>query len=226
MRWNLEFRAREVYRGSLWVLPVIGALAGSLVGFALIQADRAVELPAGWTYSSSSATAILTTIFGASVSLTGFVVTVSVLIVQMATGTFSARFMRLWYRDRILKVVLASLVATMTLSFQTLRAVEADFVPDLGVWVGGLLMGIDVILFVLFLDHFLHRLRPVAVAAIVAAAGRDAVQDARRAAVGTDAPAWTYDRYSPGGAPTLIVRTATAGAIQAVDQAGFPVRAE
>ncbi len=36
-------------------------------------------------------------------SLVGFVVTVSVLIVQMATGTFSARYMRLWYRDRTLK---------------------------------------------------------------------------------------------------------------------------
>ena len=30
--------------------------------------------------------------------MTGFVVTVAVLAIQMATGTFSARYMRVWYR--------------------------------------------------------------------------------------------------------------------------------
>jgi len=36
---------------------------------------------------------------GAVAALTGFVVTVTVLVVQMASGTFSPRYMRLWYRD-------------------------------------------------------------------------------------------------------------------------------
>ena len=49
--------------------------------------------------------------------LTGFVVTVGVLIVQMATGTFSARYMRIFYRDRLLKAVLAVLVGTLTFSY-------------------------------------------------------------------------------------------------------------
>jgi len=38
---------------------------------------------------------VLTTIVGATVGLTGFVVTVTVLAIQMATGTFSARYMRI-----------------------------------------------------------------------------------------------------------------------------------
>ena len=48
-----------------------------------------------WQYTSSIATTLLTTIVAASVGLTGFVVTVSVLAIQMATGTFSARYMRI-----------------------------------------------------------------------------------------------------------------------------------
>ena len=221
MRWNLAFRVREAYRGSLWVLPVIGAIAGALLGILFVQVDAVVALPPLWTYSSGSATALLTTIFGASVSLTGFVVTVSILVVQMATGTFSARVMRLWYRDRILKWVLALLVATMTLSFQTLRSVESDFVPDLGVWVSGILMSLDVILFVLFLDHFLHRLRPVAVAANVAQMCRDSVEASRRLADRPDPPALTYARYQPDVPPTAIVTAPMAGAIQAVDLDGL-----
>src|SRR4051812_11089040 len=66
---------------------------------------------------------MLTTVVGAAVGLTGFVVTVSVLVVQMATGTFSARYMRIWYRDGILKAVLAVLVGTFTFSYSLLRRV-------------------------------------------------------------------------------------------------------
>ena len=42
-----------------------------------------------WQYSPSTASAVLTSIVGATAALTGFVVTVTVLVVQMATGTFS-----------------------------------------------------------------------------------------------------------------------------------------
>ena len=54
----------------------------------------------------------------------GFVVTVSVLVVQMATGTFSARYMRLWYRDNVFKATLAVLLATMTFSYTLLRRID------------------------------------------------------------------------------------------------------
>lgn len=69
-------------------------------------------------------------------ALTGCVVTVTVLVVQMVTGTFSARCMRLWYRD-VLKGVLALLIATLAFSFSLLRRIETNFVPDTGVrWLG------------------------------------------------------------------------------------------
>ena len=54
---------------------------------------------------------MLTTIVGATVGLTGFVVTVTVLAIQMATGTFSARYMRIWYRDHLLRATLTVLAA-------------------------------------------------------------------------------------------------------------------
>ena len=89
------------------MLPLAGGLLGLLLGSAAILADRSVHLPSYWTYSPSTASTVLSTIVGAMAALTGFVVTVTVLAVQMATGTFSARYMRLWYRDRVLKLLLA-----------------------------------------------------------------------------------------------------------------------
>ena len=72
-------------------------------------------------YSSGTATGVLTAIIGAMVALLGFVVTIGVLVIQQATATLSPRFMRLWYRDRLQKVVLATFAGTFTYSFALLR---------------------------------------------------------------------------------------------------------
>ena len=164
---------------------------------------------------------MLAAVVAASVGLTGFVVTVSVLIVQMATGTFSARYLRLFYRDRVLKAVLAVLVGTTTFSFGLLRRVEEDSVPDFGVTLAGFFIAAGVALFLYFLDHSIHRLRPVAVAALVARAGRRAFEERVRTAAEADAPDYSPEPYAPGGSPTLVARSARAGAIQAINERGL-----
>src|SRR5262245_65643666 len=91
----------------------------------------------------------------------------------MATGTFSARYMRLWYRDGTLKAVLAVLVGTFIFAFSLLRRVEdPDTVPNFGITACGFLLGAGAVLFLVFLDRAVHRMPPVAVAALAASAGR------------------------------------------------------
>jgi uncharacterized membrane protein len=219
MSWATVFRVRQFARGSLWVLPLAGGLLGVLAGSGAILADRSVLLPAYWTYSPSTASTVLSAIVGAMAALTGFVVTVTVLVVQMATSTFSARYMRLWYRDRMLKVLLALLVGTLAYSFTLLRRIETSFVPDLGVSVAGLLVVANLLLFVVFLDHFLHRLRPVAVSAFVAGYVR---RDFGRYAAALAAPDVFTGVLEPAGEPPgLVIRSARPGAIQALDIRGL-----
>jgi uncharacterized membrane protein len=217
--WNTAFRLRQWARGSLWLLPLAGGLLGVLLGSGLIGADQAVHLPSYWTYSPSTASTVLSAIVGAMAALTGFVVTVTVLVVQMATSTFSARYMRLWYRDRMLKLLLALLVGTLAFSFTLLRRIESSFVPDLGVSIAGLLVVADLLLFVVFLDRFLHRLRPVAVAVFVA----DYVhRDFARYATALAAPdVFTGVAEPAGEQPALVIRSARPGAIQALDVRGL-----
>jgi uncharacterized membrane protein len=132
MSCALLFRAREYLKGSLWVYPLAGAILGPLLAVLTRQADTSVTVPEMWQYTPSAASTVLTTIVGATVGLTGFVVTVTVLAIQMATGTFSARYMRIWYRDRLLKAVLAVLAGTLTFSFSLLRQVGSKQVPNIG----------------------------------------------------------------------------------------------
>jgi uncharacterized membrane protein len=215
--WSRRFRARESLRGSLWVLPLLAAVLGAVLAWIAVQFQDELQSPSGWGYSAGTAQTVLTTIVASAVGLTGFVVTVSVLVVQMATGTFSPRYMRLWFRDRALRGVLAVTVGTVTFAFSLLRRVEEGNVPDLAVTFAGFLLGAALVLFLVFFDRVLHRMRPVKVAAIVARAGRRTMERA----TGGAAPA--RDQGVPalaGATPALVVRSRHPGAIQAIHWPG------
>lgn len=220
MSWGVVFRGREYLKGSLWIVPVVGAIVGLLLAELGLWLDAAGVLPA-YTYSPETATAVLSATIGATASLTGFVVTVTVLGVQMATGTFSPRYMRLWYRDPMLKLVLAELIGTLVFAFSVVRQVQPERVPDVSVSLaaGGVILGL--LLFVLFFDRFMHRMRPVAVAALMAAACRAAFEDFKREAGRPDTAFVARGSIGPTTDPVYIVRAARAGTIQSVDARGL-----
>ena len=213
--WAARFQRRQWLKGSLWVVPLICAVAGPLVAELTVAIDSEVTLPGGWQYSESSASSVLSAIVGAMVGLTGFVVAFGVLIVQMATQTLSPRFMRLWYRDGLQKAVLGTFVGTLTFALDLLTSVSERSVPEIGVTLAGLAVTASVVLFLVYLDRFVHRLRPVAVAWQVAEAGAR-VFVATRPSPGPAATAG--DRTA--APPVLELRSAGAGAIQAVDRRG------
>jgi len=216
MSWALLFRAREYLKGSLWVYPLAGAILGPLLAVLTRQADTSVTVPQAWQYAPSTASTVLTTIVGATVGLTGFVVTVTVLAIQMATGTFSARYMRIWYRDRLLKAVLAVLAGTLTFSFSLLRQVGSTQVPNIGVSVAGGLLVLSLVLFLLFFDRFIHRLRPVAVADLVGQMALRVITTVTQAAQIDTASA-----EIAAGDPVLMVTSGRAGSIQAINVRGL-----
>ena len=220
MSWARRFRLRQYVRGSLWVVPLAGGILGVALGAGDLIVEKSASFPNLLTYSSSTASTLLATIVGAAAALTGFVVTVTVLVVQMATGTFSARYMRLWYRDRMLMAVLALLVGTLAFSFSVLRRVESNFVPNLGTTVAGLLLLVSLMVFLIFLDRFLHRLRPVAVASLVT---RYVERDFERheASLAAEPDIFWGVFEERGARPAIVVRSEVRGAIQAMDIRGL-----
>jgi uncharacterized membrane protein len=218
MTWAQRFRRRQSLRESLWVIPLAGAVLGGALGIAVSLAEEHIGAPSLWQYSPSTASTVLSAIVGATAALTGFVVTVTVLVVQMATGTFSARILRLWYRDHLLKATLAVLVGTLTFSFSVLRRIDDDFVPDLGVTLSGFLVSLCLLVFVFFFDRSFRRLRPAAVATDVAREAHSTFAQIVRFADRTEIR-WEY--RTARADPTLVVRASRSGAIQAVDPDGL-----
>jgi Predicted membrane protein (DUF2254) len=100
-----------------------------------------------------TASTLLAAIVGAEAALTGFVVTVTTLIVPMVIGNFSPRYMRLWYRDPVLKATLALIAGTLTFAFSLLRRIEPNFVPNTGVTAAGVLVVASLMLFLFFFSR-------------------------------------------------------------------------
>jgi uncharacterized membrane protein len=213
--WVTRFRLRQYLRGSLWVVPLLGGVAGSLLAVAVGELDARIDLPEQLTYSAETASGLLTAIVSAMIAFTGFVVTISVLVIQMATGTLSPRYMRLYYRDRLQKAVLAVLVGTASFSLVTLRRSGTGITPNLGVLVSGVAVVASIVLFLLFFDRFIHRLRPVAVAQLVVGHGLQHFSSP----VVTTGEETAEDE--PVGDPVAVVRSERTGSIQAIDRRGM-----
>jgi uncharacterized membrane protein len=159
MSWGSDFRIRQYVKTSLWLAPLIAGLGGLVLAELTCWLDGRSDLPV-LQYSPETATAVVSATIAAVVSLTGFVITVTVLGVQQATGIFSPRYMRLWYRDGRLKLVLAELVGTLMFSIAVIRRIQPDSVPDISVSLAGLGLSVGLLLFLLYFDRFLHRWPP------------------------------------------------------------------
>ena len=214
MTWARRFALRQGMRQNLWLVPLIGAVVGSLLAVAVASVDERIDIPSLWDYTPATSQAVLAAIAGSMIGLVGFVVTVTVLMVQMAVGTFSARYLRLLYRSSMLKATLAVLLGTFGYTLMALRRTEGHD-PDLAVATAGICVVAGVTLFLLFFSRFLQSLRPVAVCAAVAQMGLETFREGTHAAAG---PSRAAEDAGPGGA---VVRSERSGTIQAIDLVGL-----
>ena len=220
MSWGFRFRIRQYVKSSLWLMPLFAGLGGLILAEFMYWLDMRSDL-AVLQYSPETATAVVSATIAAAVSLTGFVVTVTVLGVQQATGIFSPRYMRVWYRDGRLKLVLAELVGTLMFSIAVIRRIRPDSVPDISVSLTGGGLAVGLLLFLLYLDRVLHRMRPVAVAELLAREGRRAFEDWMDETDRPDLALVPGGTWAPSTAPIFVLRATRSGTIQAVDIAGL-----
>ena len=165
--WAGRFRVHQYVKGSLRILPLLGALDEAALG----------------------------------------------------TSRLSPRFMQVWYRDHLQKVVLATFAGTPTFTFTLLRRIGDPGVPNLGVTLAGPLVVVSLVLLLLYLDRFTHGLRPVAVGTLVARAGLRVVADTPPAPRDTSARRGAMFLDAPGRA--MVVRSPASGVVQAVHIRGL-----
>jgi uncharacterized membrane protein len=168
-------------RASLWFVPVLCVLAGAALSFGTIAFDRVFDyqaIPASLVGGPDSATAILTTVAISMVSLTALVLTITMVVVQLAMGQFSPRIVQRILRDKPSQFAIGLFVATFVHSILAIREVtnEGDGtgqVPGIAVVTAFVLVVASIAVLVMYVHHIGQALR---VSALIELVGKDTRQ--------------------------------------------------
>jgi uncharacterized membrane protein len=218
----LVFRGREYVRSSLWFLPALFVL-GSIALWGVAGAvDRHVEghPPAAFTGGADAAQQLLSAIVTSMIAFTGVVFSITIVVLQLASGQFSPRVLRTFLRDRGTQSSLGIFIATFVYALLVLRDVrvpapgEPGNVPGLSVSIAVAILAVSLGVFVYYIHHIAQSIR---VAWIV-----DAVADETRAIIehefAADAADAGHDAPVPAGPPAEVIAAPRPGILLAVDK--------
>jgi uncharacterized membrane protein len=167
--------ARHI-QSSLWFVPVVCVIAGAVLSFGTIWLDQAFnyELVPEWLSGGpDAAVAILSTVAASMVSLAALVLTITMVVVQLAMGQFSPRIVQTILRDKPSQIAVGLFVATFVHAMLALREVSFDdggTVPGVAIVASYLLVVISVVVLVLYVHHIGRSLR---VSALIELVGTD-----------------------------------------------------
>ena len=163
---------------SLWFVPVMCVVAGAAISFATLTLDRALDyeaLPQELVGRPTSANAILNTIAVSMVSLAALVLTITMVVVQLAMGQFSPRIVQRILRDKPSQLAIGLFVATFVHAVLTIREVidrgdGTGQVPGIAVATSYVLVLASIAALVIYVHHIGQSLR---VSAMIELVGHD-----------------------------------------------------
>jgi uncharacterized membrane protein len=173
--WEQRYRLALAARTSL-VLWAGLALAAALV---CVPAVRWLDRQTGWAvfgFSPDGARAVLGALVGSMLTFIVFVLSATLIVVQLASGQMTPRVIALVFALPWVRVTLALFTFSYTYTLAALGRVE-DRVPDLHVGVAVLLNLACILVFFLFVQRLSRGLRPGTLMREVADRGRAVIEE-------------------------------------------------
>ncbi|MGI8605917.1 MAG: DUF2254 family protein [Gaiellaceae bacterium] len=165
-------------RQSLWFVPVLCVLLGACLSFGTIALDRHYDyelIPEQLVGGPDAAMTILTTVAASMVSLAALVLTITMVVVQLAMGQFSPRVVQRILRDKPSQIAIGLFVGTFVHAILAIREVTPNGdgqgnVPGVAVVTAFILVLISIAVLVMYVHHIGQALR---VSALIELVGKD-----------------------------------------------------
>ena len=165
-------------RTSLWFVPVLCVLLGAGLSFGTIALDRYFNyelVPNQLVGGADAALTILGTVAASMVSLAALVLTITMVVVQLAMGQFSPRVVQRILRDTPSQVAIGLFVATFVHAILAIREVTPagdgpGRVPGVAVITAFVLVLVSIAVLVMYVHHIGQALR---VSALIELVGKD-----------------------------------------------------
>lgn len=174
-------RARDVARSTFWLVPAVCVIISVGLAIGLVALDDA--LPATHAVfvfpgPPAGARSFLSSIIQAMISFTGLVFSITILVLQLSSGQFSPRVLRMFLGDRTIQFALGIFVATFVYAMVVHRAIrgttgQGAFVPRIAVTVAFAFVLASVGLFIHYIAHIANLVR---VATIITYIGKQSRQ--------------------------------------------------
>ncbi len=169
-----SFRIWHQLRTSLWPIPVLCVLAGLALSFATVALDTGTIVSVDFIGGPDAALAILGAIAASMVTLTGIVLTIVLVVVQLAMGQFSPRIVRAILHDRPSQFAIGIFVAAFAHAMLAMREIasteEGTPVPGLAIVVAFGLVVVSIVVLILYINHIGQSLRA---AALIESVGKE-----------------------------------------------------
>jgi uncharacterized membrane protein len=150
----------------MWFWPLVCIGAGIALSAISVAVDRAFDgalIPRALTGNPDAAVEILSTVAGSMVSLTALVLTVVLVVVQLAMEQFSPRIVATILQDKPSQFAIGIFVGTFAHAMLSLSQVNtsegAEFVPGVAIIVAFVLVIVCIMVLVLYVNHIGRRLR-------------------------------------------------------------------
>jgi len=164
----------DAMRGSYWFVPSLLVLVAAVLAVGMTELDRYLNDDVGraapWLFARNPdvVQAMLVTIAGSMMTVTGVVFSITVVALTLAASQFGPRLLRNFMDDRGNQLVLGVFLATFVYCILTLRVVgrpsEDGFVPYLAASVAVALALLSLGFLIYFIHHVAHSIQVTSVA--------------------------------------------------------------
>jgi uncharacterized membrane protein len=202
MTWEQGYRLRHATRTSLVLWAVLSLVAALLCAPAVRWLDRET----GWAvfgFSPDGARAVLGALTGSMLTFIVFVLSATLIVVQLASGQLTPRIIAIVFAMPWVKFALGIFTFTYAYTLSALGRVE-DRVPDLHVGVAVLLNLICIAVFFLFVQRLSSGLRSTSMMSLVADRGRAVIEQVYPAAYDPTRPEQAADKALPTAPATVV----------------------
>lgn len=167
-----RFRLGHLLKTSLWFVPFLFVLGGTALSLLATAVDDGTLLPQSLTGDPTAALQILYLVSFSMLTLTGLVLSLVVVVVQLAMGVFSPRIVRQILQDRPSQCAIGLFAGTFAFAVLAMREVRTaqsgGSVPGLALVIGVLLVLVCIATLLWYLDHIGQSLRVAALVGWVA----------------------------------------------------------
>lgn len=215
-------RLLDTTRQSLWFIPTLWAIGGTVAAFGLVAIDAATpdfaaQYPLVFGGGPEGARGLLSSIAGSMITVAGVIFSITIVALQLASSQYSPRVLRNFMRDRPSQIVLGSYIGTFVYSLLVLRTIRSaqeggtSFVPAIAVTGAIVLALIALGMLVFYIHHIATRMQASNITSDVA---RETIEEIERE-VPDGAPGGSM--AAPDGQPGTVFVARRSGYLQYVE---------